>query len=512
MNIKIDLDYLSTTNFDIRQNGVQLIETAESINIYTDPFRTIPVFITVLMDQTVFVFSDFDKIYQLEGVNKTVDTAGFWEIILFGTGLWTRTLYLNIKQMPSAAKLTIDRETGKYSISRYWNYNVEIDPTLTSSEKVSDGLLAVLDSAFSDLHPSDVYLSGLSGGLDSRVNMAMLSRHVNKEKIKCFTFGFDSSILEHKFAANIAKELDLAKPDFFRLSPCNYWNALMYLPKSSGGQIGINHSHVLEYLNKIKASEDNALFVSTYFTDALFGYACPDRKSIDTPQSCTYLKRLKRNNFIAQEIKDLIADDINNLVEGYDNSRYNYGNVDEYVYITERNHKFHMYLGFLQGKILPTQPIYANYDLLCYCLSIPIELRFGKKIIDRLLERHFPSIGLDRVESISSRSFSAGVSSAPGKNKIQKVANYISFRGHNVANSLLREYVSPDYQFFNQYQTEEQERNIRTDFKGQLKYAASRILELGLFDIYARNFYEKIPIRSSNINESYTMISLAQIL
>ena len=512
MNIKIDLDYLPTTDFDIRQNGVQLIETAASINIYTDPFRTIPVFITVLMDGTVFVFSDFDKIYKLEGVDKTVDTAGFWEIILFGTGLWTRTLYLNIKQMPSAARLTIDRESGKYTISRYWNYNVEIDPTLTSSEKVSDGLLAMLDLAFADLHPSDVYLSGLSGGLDSRVNVAMLARHVDKAKIKCFTFGFDADILEHKFAADIAKELELAKSDFFRLSPGNYWNALMYLPKSSGGQIGINHSHVLEYLNKIKVEEDNALLVSTYFTDALFGYACPDQKNIDIPQSCMYLKRLKCNNFIAQEIKDLIADDINNLLAGYDNSRSNYGNVDEYVYITERNHKFHMYLGFLQGKILPTQPIYANYDLLCYCLSIPIELRFGKKIIDRLLERHFPSIGLDRVESISSRSFSTGILSAPGKNKIQKVANYISFRGHNIANSLLRECVSPDCQFFNQYQTEEQERNIRTDFKGQLKHATSRILELELFDVHAKNFYEKIPIRSSSINESYTIISLAQIL
>jgi hypothetical protein len=512
MNIKIDLDYLPKTEFNIRQNGIQLIETEESIHIYTDPFRTIPVFITVLTDQTVFIFSDFDKIYKLDGVDKTVDTAGFWEIILFGTGLWTRTLYANIKQMPSAAKLTIDRKTGKYSISRYWDYNLELDSTLTSSEQVSDGLLAALDLAFSEIRPSSMYLSGLSGGLDSRINVAMLSRHVSKEKIKCFTFGFDRNILEHKFAIDISKELDLAKPDFFRLSPGNYWNALMYLPRNSGGQIGINHSHILEYLSKIKAEEHNALFVSTYFTDALFGYACPNQKNIDTVQECTYFKRLNSNNFIAEEIKNIIADDINNLLEGYDNSRYNYGNVNEYAYIIERSHKFHMYLGFLQGKILPTQPVYANYDLLCYCLSIPVELRFGKKIIDRLLERHFPSIGLDRIESISSRSFTAGILSAPGKTKIQKLSNYISFRGSNIANSLLREYVSPDYQFFNQYQTEEQDKNIRTDFRGQLKYATSRILELGLFDVQSKDFYDKIPLRASNINESYTMISLAQIL
>jgi Asparagine synthase len=512
VKINLDFSYFSKATFDIRQNGIQLIETEESINIYTDPFRTVPVFITTLMDGTVFLFSDFSKVYKLDGVNKTVDPAGFWEIILFGTGLWTRTLYQNIKQMPSAAKLTIDRATGKYSISRYWDYNVELDPTLTSSAQVSDGLLAALDLAFADLQPSNSYLSGLSGGLDSRVNVAMLSRHVSKEKIKSFTFGFDPNILEHKFAISIAKELDLAKPDFFRLNPINYQNALNYLPKNSGGQISINHSHILEYLNQNKEDYDDVLFVSTYFTDALFGYACPERKNIDTPQDCGYFKRLNSSTFIAKEIKDLIADDINDLLAEYNNSGSNYGNVNEYAYIIERNHKFHMYLGFLQGQILTTQPIYANYDLLCYCLSIPIELRFGKRIIDRLLERHFPSIRLDRLDSISSRSFSAGISSAPGKYRLQKTANYLSFRGRNIANSFLRQYISPRYQLFNKYQTEEQEKNLRTEFKKQLESATSKLLSLGLFDLNVKCFYDKIPIKSSSISESYIIISLAQIL
>jgi Asparagine synthase len=512
MKIQIDLDYFPKTTFDIRQNGIQLIETEEHVYIYTDPFRTVPVFITTLIDETILVFSGFDKVYKLDGIDKTVDPAGFWEIILFGTGLWTRTLYLNIKQMPSAAKLTIDRSTGKYSIFRYWDYNVELDPTLTSSEQISDGLLAALDLAFADLQPSDSYLSGLSGGLDSRVNVAMLSRHVSKSKIKSFTFGFDPNILEHKFAISIAKELDLAKPDFFKLNPSNYQNALSYLPKNSGGQISINHCHILEYFNQNKEDYEDSLFVSTYFTDALFGYACPERKNIDTSQDCGYFKRLNSSTFIAKEIKDLIADDINNLLAGYDNSRSNYGNIDEYTYIIERNHKFHMYLGFLQGKILTSQSIYANYDLLCYCLSIPIELRFGKKIIDRLLERHFPSIRLDRLESISSRSFSAGISSAPGKYRLQKTANYLSFRGRNIANSFLRQYINPRYQLFNKYQTEEQEKTLRTEFNKQLESATSKLVSLGLFDLNLKYFYDKIPIRSSRMSENYTIISLAQIL
>lgn len=448
----------------------------------------------------------------MDSVDKTIDPAGFWEIILFGTGLWTRTLYLNIKQMPSAGKLTIDRQTGTYSISKYWDYNVELDPILNSSEKVSDGLMAALDVAFADLHPSDLYLSGLSGGLDSRINVAMLSRHVSREKIKCFTFGFDRNILEHKFAIDVAKALNLTQPDFFRLSPSNYRNALDYLPKNSGGQIGIKHCHILEYFNKTKGDDNNALFVSTYFTDALFGYACPDRKNIDTHRECGYLNRLNSNNFIPQEIKEIVTEDLNNLLAGYDNNKSNYGSINEYLYIIERNHKFHMYLGFLQGKIFNTQSIYANYDLLCYCLSIPIDKRFGKRIIDRLLERHFPSVGLDRIESISSRNFSAGISSAPGKNKIQRLGNYASFRGKNIANSLLRQYVSPHYQFFNQYQTEEQEKSFRTEFREELKYATSKLVGLGLFDAHSKKFYDKIPIKSSRMSEVYNIISLDRII
>lgn len=512
MEIKVNLNYCSRADFDIRSNGVQVVATEKYLNIYTDPFRTVPVFITVLTDRTIVVFSDFDRMYKNDCFDRTIDSAGLWEIILFGTGVWTRTLYLNTKQMPSAAKLTIDRTTGAYSISRYWHYDVELNPDLTSPAKVSDGLISALDLAFSELPPHNLYLSGLSGGLDSRLNVAMLSRHVSKEKIKCFTFGFDRNILEYEVAIAIAKELKLEQPDFFKLCPSNYRNALTYLPNDSGGQIGINHCHILEYFNKIKGEYNNPLFVSTYFTDALFGYACPKQRSIDTIQACRYLKFLDHNIFIDKDIKNLISDDINNCLEGYDNSQFNYGNVNEYTYISERSHKFHMYLGFLQGNIVATQPIYANYDLLCYCLSIPVEQRFGKKIIDRLLERHFPSIGLDRVESISSRSFSTGVSSAPGKTKIQKLASYASFRGTNITNSFLRKYISPNHQLFNKYQTEEQEKNIRTEFEEELEKATSKLLNLGFFDPISKHFYDKIPIKSSRISDCYTIISLAQIL
>jgi hypothetical protein len=499
--MKLLFDYDKTELFDINKNGIQLIDHGNSIEIYNDPFRTIPLFITKNKSDELIIFSEFKDYYNFELIDRGVDEAGFWEIAIFGSGLWTRTLYKNVEQMPSATCLTIDKKSGKYSIERYWNFDIKEDKSIQSIEQAADGMYAILDNIFSTLDKNQQYLLGMSGGLDSRITLAFLSKHIPIKNIKLFTYGFDKNILEHVYAKEVANSLGVAAPDFHQLTAASYKEALNYLPSLSGGQISINHCHILDYFKKNNLGDFR--HVTTYFSDAVFGWDCTYPKKIKEIKSNYYADAISKYTNLTPEIKAIITADSLKIFSGFD-VEANLSSLDEFKYVTERNQKFHMFLASLQGRSVVTDFIYANMRLLRYSLSIPIKYRQNKNIIDTLLDKYFKNISSRDFKNISSR-FQWG-------SKFAGLFNWQFFRIINRANSLLRVLTRGKVQILNKYQTEEHERLLYTDFRCDLHAATAKFLALGILSADQKMEFDKLPIRSAGIAERYAFISLAKIL
>ena len=155
-----NVNYTNVEIFDIKKNGIQIIENDNKIEIYNDPFRTVPLFISKNKNEELIIFSNFEDFYKFENVDKTIDEAGFWEIVLFGSGLWTRTLYKNVKQMPAASKIIIEINTNKYKIEKYWDFNIKVDESIDSMEKAAQGLYDRLDGIFSKLDKNKKICNG----------------------------------------------------------------------------------------------------------------------------------------------------------------------------------------------------------------------------------------------------------------------------------------------------------------------------------------------------------------
>ena len=170
-----NVNYINVKNFNIKQNGIQIIEDNNKIEIYNDPFRTVPLFITKDLKGKLIIFSNFEDYYKFENVDKSIDEAGFWEIILFGSGLWTRTLYTNVEQMPAASKIIVDKITNEYQIEKYWDFNIVENKSINSLEKAAKGLYNRLDAIFSKLDRNQKYVMGMSGGMDSRITLAIIN-------------------------------------------------------------------------------------------------------------------------------------------------------------------------------------------------------------------------------------------------------------------------------------------------------------------------------------------------
>jgi hypothetical protein len=507
--MKLLFDYDETELFDINKNGIQLVDYIDKIEIYNDPFRTVPLFITKNEADELIIFSEFKDYYDFELVDRSVDEAGFWEIIIFGSGLWTRTLYKNVMQMPSATCITINKKSEQFSISRYWHYDIKEDESIQSIEQAADGMFEILDNIFSKLDKKQLYLLGMSGGLDSRITLAFLSKHVPKNNIKLFTFGFDRNILEYEYAKSVANSLGVSAPEFHQLSAKSYKEALNYLPSLSGGQISVNHCHILDYLGKNNFSDFR--HISTYFSDAVFGFDCTTPKKLEEIQFNYYAKVISNYKNIAPAIKEDIINDSLKIFAGY-NVGANFSTLDEFKYLTERNQKFHMLLGSLQNKFVATDFIYADMELLRYSLSMPLKYRENKNVIDTLLDKYFKNISSSALNNISSRDSKNSALRFQWGSKFSGMFNWNLFRFLNRVNSILRVLTKGRIQFLNKYQTEEHERLLYSDFEENLHLATAKFLSMGILNSRQKVEFDFLPIKSAGVSERYAIISLAKIL
>jgi hypothetical protein len=499
--MKLLFDYRKVDFFDINENGIQLIDQGDSIEIYNDPFRTVPLFLTKNNSNELIIFSEFNDYFELKSVDQAIDETGFWEIVLFGSGLWTRTLYKNVEQMPAATCIKINKVNEEFSIERYWNFDIREDESIQSIEQAADNLYLILDGIFSKLDKKQKYILGMSGGMDSRITLAFLSKHIPKGNIKLFTYGFDKKILEYVYAKDIACALNLTAPYFHQLDVTSYKEALNYLPSLSGGQVSINHCHIIDFF--IKNSSADFEHITTYFSDAVFGWDCEYPKKIQDIRFNYFAEVASNHSSLKFEIKNNITNDSLKIFNSY-NPKANFSSLEEFKYVTERNQKFHMLLASLQSKFVPTSFIYASMPLLRYALSVPVKYRQNKGMIDVLLDKYFKNISSRDFKNISSR-FQWG-------SKYSGLLNWYIFRFINGANSILRILTLGKLQIFNKYQTEEHEKLLYQEFKIDLHSATAKFLTMGLLSPEQKKEFDKLPIRSAGIAARYTLISLARIL
>lgn len=510
MNIEIlkNVNFIKVNNFDIKRNGIQLVESEKYIEIHNDPLRTEPLFITKDNNNKLIVFSKFEDFYQIENIDRVFDEAGFWEIVLFGSGLWTRTLYKNVDQMPGASKIIFDKKTNNYEIKRYWDYNVEEDKSIDSIEMAAYGLYNRLDKIFSNLDREQKYILGMSGGLDSRITLAFLSKYLPKENLKLFTYGFDERILEYEFSKEIAIAFGYERPIFHQLKEESYRKAMNYLPKMSGGQIGIGHCHILDFLQK----NDNSGYrqISTYFSDAIFGYECSLERKKENINGHSFIQKINKANYLSDDLKNKMIIDTKKLFDSY-STRANYSSLDEYKYITERNQKFHTFLASIQKRFIETDIVYADFDLLTYVLSIPLKFRAQKKLIDYILDNKFDKISSKNFRNISSRDFKVTSSKFQWGGRSSGIYEWYFFKLLNRANAILRPLTKGRIQIFNKYQTEEQERLLYSAFIKELSIVTSKFLASGLISPVGEKFWNRLPLKSNGIGERFNLISLGQL-
>lgn len=494
----------SITEFAKRNNGITIEKYEDGIKIFNDPFRSIPIFISEVEKNKTVLFTDYEIFFKYESSVGKIDIIGVWESILYGEPLHTRTIFNNIEQMIASSVVDINLREKKYEITRYWNYDIkEKNIEFQESLEILDKKLNEIFSRFSEMK----CVMGVSGGLDSRLSLYYLSSLIDSENIEAFTFGYNEKIMEYEYAKKVTEKLNISKPYFHKLEEKNYLDTLDDIVLKAGGLIGVTHIHSLDYI-KNNMSMDKT-YISNYYTDALFGYNAVQKKYNENYIDTSYYKIVSENEFdIPQVIVDEIIKDIKYICSMYE-EKSNFSCIEEFLYVTEKNPKFHIFLSHIYSTYVNCSSPFLNYDLLTYMISLPIEYRIGKKIERELLKNK--KIIIDDISS-NKYSGKSGVINTWGRNWISSRVNYLLFRSRTMINGVLRIITDGRVQLLNKYSTENYHCYLYGSFRKYLIEACDYFGKIGLTSEFQNSQFIKIPRRFKNVNVRYQVITLWSLI
>lgn len=487
----------------MRNKGIGILNTNDKILVCNDPFCSVPMYVTQKENRIVFS-SDIELFY---GNGWKIDNSGFYEILLFESGLYDRTLIDGVKQLPAASMCVVDKAAMLFSIRPYWNFDVKENVLYEDVDKATDDVKDCLLGIFRNIN-SPITI-GMSGGLDSRLSACMLHDTKKAEDLAFFTFGYDSRIKENTMGKDVLKKLwkgkQMPKHSFVKLTDSDYIGS-KYVPLSTGGQIGLNHIH--QYACIVKIKNKPKTLISNYYSDAVMGWDTIPVRSNETMGECDYYKLLRRNPLGLTNVEiDLIEHDLRKICDRYPVNG-NFSCMNEFIYVTERNPKFHVRLSAMLAEFVDVELPYADYKLLSLMLSVPIRNRAEKLIEEKIVHEY-----LGTMRDISSRRYSERSCYSEKRyslmDRLYYVLGYYRMRGINAFNALMAKYTDYRIQMLNPYLTENQNRVLNQSLYEDFLEGLSYLTEKGLANKKMNTMLKKKNYRFRNTSIKYNIIGLS---
>jgi asparagine synthase (glutamine-hydrolysing) len=160
----------------------------------------------------LFVFaSELTAILKHPSASHCLDIRSVQKFFAHGYLPAPNALYEHSRKLPGGCCLSCNTNNGRFSVRRYWRFNIEPDERLTEADddRLADELRALLIQAVQRRLMSDVPLGlFLSGGIDSTSVLAAATKLLGRNSIETFTIGFtEPSFDESKQARSVAQRL-----------------------------------------------------------------------------------------------------------------------------------------------------------------------------------------------------------------------------------------------------------------------------------------------------------------
>ena len=401
---------------NLNGNFALIIESQDEIICAVDRIRSIPLFYSHQEDH--LIISD-DAYYIKEQIKPELDEKNAAEFLVTGYVTGQDTLFEGIKQLQTGEILVYDKVKCFLTTSSYFRF-LHKDCWDLDEDALLDKLDDCFVNVFNRLIESTVkqglkIVVPLSGGLDSRIIVAMLKR-LGVEDVICFTYGRKSD-REVKISKEVADALGY-EWHFVEYTSKNWYeyyhsNDLENYQKYGGNLSSLPHKQDILAIKILKDRgilSDNVVFIPGHSGDMLAGSHIPithkdESLNYGIGEVVTLLLKKHYSFFkwdTKSELKPLFEMKIRKSIKDikvFNNESS--ANAIELFDFNERQAKYivnsvraYEFFGF--GWRLPLWDI----ELINFFLKTPLEYRIGQRLYIKYAIQHLSSCKTNNLNDI----------------------------------------------------------------------------------------------------------------
>ena len=287
---RIDHEALRTLLLSLNGNFALALETSRYVICAVDRVRSIPLFYAV--DEDEVLFSD-DANHLRDRLNPPFNEENGAEFLVTGYVTGSDTLFDGISQIQAGEYLAYDKKDGcltTHFYHRFWHGNYSSE----SEEELLDRLDEIFVRVFQRLIESTKgrqIVVPLSGGLDSRIIVAMLKR-LGVGDVICFTYGKRGN-REVEISRQVAEALGyrwyFVEYTNEKWYACAHTDDMKAYYSYAGNLVSLPHIQDILAVKELKEEgkiPENAVFVPGHSGDMLAGSWIP--QDYDKPQAYTF--------------------------------------------------------------------------------------------------------------------------------------------------------------------------------------------------------------------------------
>jgi asparagine synthetase B (glutamine-hydrolysing) len=436
------------------------------------------------------------------GMDREFDPVALGEGFLFDNIFLDRTPFASIRHLASGTVMTRRRGKTPY-VKKYWHAKLWGNAPAAPDDLVRQGAFLCKEAVRAALGNANSAAILLSGGLDSRVILGAIR---GTKDIDAWSYGAPGcwDLSAGKKLAAIAG----ARHEAVTLRAHHYIEMSERMVALSGGMSHAGHTHMGAVGRRFAVPE--RVVLTGLIGGPIFGCFSRQEKNsgvaaddeIDrymAAEAC--LTRAELALVCEGDVWGEIHKDLRLLM---DECLENNSPVDlpEYIGLTQRQSSLLIFSEQLLGLCHDVRLPYAHYGLAEFCLSLPPEWRFQRKLEQLLIEKSFPDLAGVSIPEMAAPPYSSVQRERWGRAKI-KVRRLMQV-GTELASH-------GKYSPANPLQKERQSALLRQDLKPWLHEQLELLTQRGLLTPDASIYFKRPFLRGRYDLPRFRLIALQQL-
>ena len=376
-------------------------KTEQKLTLFNDIIGPRRVYFSDLND--CFVFSpEVKAISALPNFTGKLNWKGLADFLNYGYILGDDTFFSDIWSLPSASVITQKRDIEASTLQKYWRPFYE-PADISFGDAVETTYLLLCNSIKEKIISGSSVINPISGGLDSRIILGVLTQAAPNLSIKAYTHGQKFSN-EYKYAKKVCQTLGIKDHHFTEVLPRYLSNKYQQAVWMSEGMVPLTNALLLLHPEQIGGAASTIFtgiyggptnYAAEYYAERHFEQTYQGKEKIHDIKKIISLKEHAYSNIVQPQVLEKLRsasfDSIEKEFSKHEEVSDHFCNQRDAFFIENRMRRMICQTDLFRFFWIEHLPL-SNHQLYKYYLTVPPEYKLGKKILKQMLKDNFQEL------------------------------------------------------------------------------------------------------------------------